>query len=242
MTTAGIYLISNTVTGRVYVGSSRNISRRFGEHRTRLTRGVHINSKLQASWNKHGNAAFEFSIIASALDVDHIEELEQHFIDSFDAVSNGYNLSPVAGNTAGWRANDEQRANMSKAAKLRDHTVQIAAMKKAAQGKKRPAHVIEAMKFGRAAKGISEETKAKMSASAKARGCTMSAEGLARVVAGKRAIRKFSDAQQEQMSQMRESGAKLKEIGLAFGIAGETTVHANIKAWRIRFNWEKPFQ
>lgn len=240
MNCAGIYLISNLVTGRVYVGSSRNVARRFGEHKTRLKRGAHINSKLQASWNKHGQSAFEFSIIASVLDVTHIESLEQHFIDSYDAVSSGYNLSPVAGNTAGWRANDEQRANMSRAAKLRDHSVQVAAMANATKGRKRPAHVIEAMQLGRKAKGLSDESRERMSASAKARGCTMSADGLARAIAGKRAKRKLSDDQQGEMSAMRERGATLKEIGDAFGITAETTVHANIKAWRARTNWAKP--
>lgn len=57
MSNAGIYMIVNKVNGKRYVGSSRNCHRRKSEHLSRLRRNAHINSKLQAAWNKYGITA-----------------------------------------------------------------------------------------------------------------------------------------------------------------------------------------
>jgi group I intron endonuclease len=167
---SGIYAICNKVTGKVYLGSSGDCVRRYREHSSRLARGVHVNAKLQASWNKHGAEAFEFTMVFTVLDVGDLEGVEQQFLDEHDVVATGYNLAPVAGRTTGWKATPETRARMSAAAKLRDHSVQVAAMAKATRGKKRPQYVLDAMLAGLLAKGVTPETKAKMSASAVARG------------------------------------------------------------------------
>jgi GIY-YIG catalytic domain len=58
----GIYLITNTATGSVYVGQSRHIGLRWGHHRHCLAHGTHNNTHLQRAWDKYGSAAFVFSI------------------------------------------------------------------------------------------------------------------------------------------------------------------------------------
>lgn len=212
MTRAGIYRILNTKTGRFYVGSSRDCRRRFSEHKSRLTRGVHCNSKLQASWNKHGHENFKFEQIASVIDIAFIEELEQQFINDTDCVNSGYNLAPTAGNTAGWRANDETRARMSKAAKARDHSVQVAAMAAASKGKRRPEYVIEAMQAGRRANPIGIAGRLKMSISATARS-------------------RYSQEDRKRMSEMRDAGKTWRDIGIAFGV-GHGPVMAYVRQWK----------
>lgn len=195
----GIYAIRNLNNGKIYVGSSVDCLRRFSEHRTRLVRGVHINAKLQSAWNKHGDAAFEFVVIASVLRATELASVEQLFLDELDVVRSGYNLSPTAGNTLGWKASEETRRRMSEAAKRRDHSVQVLAMAKATRGKKRPQHVLDAMLASRLGSVASEETREKQSASARARS-------------------RYSQDDRKAMYEMRKSGATWREIGKSFGV------------------------
>lgn len=212
MKQAGIYLIRNANTGRVYVGSSRDCGRRFSEHKSRLIRGVHCNAKLQASWNKHGSASFCFEVIASVLDVSFIEQLEQQFLDELDCVKSGYNLAPTAGNTAGWRASDETRVRMSRAAKARDNSAQVVAMAAATRGKRRPKYVIDAMQAGRLSKPLSDAARMQMSRSAIARS-------------------RYGQDDRRRMSEMRDGGKTWREIGAAFGV-GHGPVMLYVQQWR----------
>ena len=46
---SGIYQITNTVNGRVYVGSAVNISDRWYRHKLHLRNGAHLSASLKAS-------------------------------------------------------------------------------------------------------------------------------------------------------------------------------------------------
>lgn len=230
--TCGIYFIVNKVNGKLYIGSSRDCERRKSEHFSRLRRGAHINKRLQSAWDKYGEANFEFTVIFTVLDQSALESVEQCFLDEHKVVEVGYNFAPTAGNTAGWKASEETRCRMSEAAQRRDHSIQVEAMAEATRGKKRPAHVIEAMAAGRKATPLSAESRRRMSESAKARGNHVSPEGRARAIAARKAQAILSDAQREQMDEMRARGMTLKEIGSIFGLKAESTVYANIKRWR----------
>lgn len=60
---SGIYYINKLGTGKYYVGKSFDMEQRLYNHRNSLNRGVHFSKKLQNSWTKHGEAAFEFGIL-----------------------------------------------------------------------------------------------------------------------------------------------------------------------------------
>lgn len=62
MKRCGIYKIINLVTNKIYVGSSINIGKRWRDHKWHLKEGIHHNSHLQSSYNKHGLNNFMFSI------------------------------------------------------------------------------------------------------------------------------------------------------------------------------------
>ena len=78
---SGIYCIENTQNGHRYIGSSGNITQRFGDHKSSLKRGRHVNKHLQSAWNKYGADAFKFSVIEYC-DVDQLAVREQFYIDS----------------------------------------------------------------------------------------------------------------------------------------------------------------
>lgn len=64
LTQPGVYMLLNLQTDARYVGSAaRSLSLRKAEHLYRLRRGDHRNAHLQASWNKHGEAAFVFVVL-----------------------------------------------------------------------------------------------------------------------------------------------------------------------------------
>jgi group I intron endonuclease len=60
---SGIYKIVNTKNGKFYLGSSKNIKRRWYIHKSALKHNRHHCIHLQRSWNKHGGQNFSFEII-----------------------------------------------------------------------------------------------------------------------------------------------------------------------------------
>lgn len=60
----GLYEIRNLIAGKRYIGSSKNLTGRLSTHRKQLRRGIHPNHMLQGAWNKYGEAAFAFCVVA----------------------------------------------------------------------------------------------------------------------------------------------------------------------------------
>lgn len=76
----GIYYIRNTANGKVYVGSSVNITRRWTHHKTVLKGGTHKNSELQADYDRQGLDAFEFGILEEIEEKADLEAREVYWI------------------------------------------------------------------------------------------------------------------------------------------------------------------
>ena len=60
---AGVYLISNNVNGKCYVGSTIHLDQRRKQHFSRLAHNKHVNKHLQNAYNKYGREAFEFEVL-----------------------------------------------------------------------------------------------------------------------------------------------------------------------------------
>ena len=93
----GVYRITNTINGKVYLGSSTDPKERFRDHRARLNGGGHDNPHLQNSWRKYGAEAFRFEIVERCAP-EMLEERETHWIMELGSHNdeNGYNWSPWA--------------------------------------------------------------------------------------------------------------------------------------------------
>ena len=95
----GIYKITNKVNGKVYIGESLDLERRWKEHLLELGSKQHINLKLQKDYNIYGYEAFEFEILAT-LDknissyVDKFINIiyEDIFIREYNSIKEGYNI------------------------------------------------------------------------------------------------------------------------------------------------------
>lgn len=116
----GIYCIENKVNKRFYIGSTENFNVRFYKHKYHLNRKDHLNALLQNAWNKWGEQSFEFNILEVINNKESLLKREQHYLDIIAEaqlyiqkgdgkfVTECYNLSPTAGRTSGWKANDQQ--------------------------------------------------------------------------------------------------------------------------------------
>lgn len=115
MTLCGIYQIRNTINGHRYIGQSVDILGRLMHHRAQMSLGNGRNPRLQAAWNKYGEAAFEFSVLA-ALDPPvmkrELTDLEQDYVDFFWPE---YNICrECVESQLGTKRNPEQRARMAR--------------------------------------------------------------------------------------------------------------------------------
>ena len=111
MSISGIYKITNTMNGRVYIGQSCSIENRIAAHRRYLVRGAHDNTRLQRAWNKYGAESFTFEILEVVNDNEDLTSREQFWIDTFNASgAGGYNMCPAAGSCKGYRHTKESIA------------------------------------------------------------------------------------------------------------------------------------
>lgn len=78
---SGVYIITNAVSGKRYVGSSKNIYDRLHQHIHLLDNNTGHNIHFQNSWNKHGRNSFVFGVLEICEPEDRFIK-EQHYIDS----------------------------------------------------------------------------------------------------------------------------------------------------------------
>jgi group I intron endonuclease len=126
MKVQGIYVIRNTISGRIYVGSARCIDNRWATHRHSLANGKHHSRLLQRSWTKHGPSAFSFEVLEVVQDASELLAREQHWIDALSAFDpsweRGFNGYPIAGSPRGHKISPELRAKLSALRKGRKKT------------------------------------------------------------------------------------------------------------------------
>lgn len=96
MNNIGIYKIQNNVNGKIYIGSSKNMKIRKGQHFSELKNGYHVNPYLQHSWDKYGKESFSFIIIENCKEEDLLTR-EQFYINKYyDNQQKCFNLNPKA--------------------------------------------------------------------------------------------------------------------------------------------------
>lgn len=111
---AGVYLISNNVNGKCYVGSTIHLDQRRREHFSKLANNKHINAHLQNAYNKYGREAFDFEVLETIDIDDNIKDKllkrEQFWIDNLKPE---YNILLVAGSNLGYHHTEETKKKIS---------------------------------------------------------------------------------------------------------------------------------
>jgi len=92
--TMGIYEIKNLKNKKVYIGQSKNIEKRFLNHKKLLRDGSHYNAHLQNSFNLHGEEYFFFHILEEIDNPILLNEAENKWIGYYDSFAgvDGYNI------------------------------------------------------------------------------------------------------------------------------------------------------
>ena len=89
------------VNSKKYIGLSRDIYRRWIEHRSELNRRNHINKYLQSAWDIYGEDSFKFYIV-ELCSPDDLSDKECYYIKQYHTLSHedGYNLTTGGENTS----------------------------------------------------------------------------------------------------------------------------------------------
>ena len=103
MSCSGIYKITCSGNGKLYVGSSADIKRRWREHTWALKSNRHFNKQLQRCWTKYGSISFSFDVLEEVDDVRKLSVREQFWIEALSALdkNTGMNVVPAYGSCLG---------------------------------------------------------------------------------------------------------------------------------------------
>ena len=144
-----IYVITNNLNGKQYVGQTIDLTKRLSAHRKAGKPG--IGKAIQ----KYGWRNFSVEVIEECENRDELNEREIFWIAKLNTKApNGYNLTEGGDGNCGYVASEETRKKLSAAGRRRQVTAET--RKKLSESQK--------------GKIISEETRAKMSAVMKAKG------------------------------------------------------------------------
>lgn len=125
---SGIYIITNLINNKYYIGSTSDFKSGCRSHRTLLKNNLHFNSHLQAAWNKYGEENFSFDCLEEVLlsnfqtNEEFIEVLnkrEEFYITSMNATDNkcGYNARKECNTNLGLKWPEESRKRFSESKK-----------------------------------------------------------------------------------------------------------------------------
>jgi len=102
----GLYSITHKETGKMYIGQSNHLRRRFARHKRDAMKNPECNGYISRAIAKHGPDAFEFKILVICPFGDYLNDLESNAIASYGTLAPaGYNLS--LGGFGGSQLSDE---------------------------------------------------------------------------------------------------------------------------------------
>lgn len=87
---SAVYKIVNEVTGDFYIGSSRNVKRRWAEHKCPSTWKQHPNNPMYKDIQKYGVDRFRFQILVPIIP-EYLTKVEQEFIEMLNPTYNNNN-------------------------------------------------------------------------------------------------------------------------------------------------------
>ena len=92
MKISGVYKITNTVTNDFYIGSSKDIKRRWNEHKCKSVWKNHPNNPMYHDMKNYGIDKFEFQILEE-VEPGSLKETEQKFIETLKPTYNQMNAN-----------------------------------------------------------------------------------------------------------------------------------------------------
>lgn len=120
-TSGGIYKFTNNINGKIYIGSSINLRKRFSNHLKLLKTNSHHSKSFQNAWNKYKEDNFSFEIIEDVENSYNLLIKEQYYLDNIifaqdyiNKINNkfielSYNINPCSSNRLGTIQSEESK-------------------------------------------------------------------------------------------------------------------------------------
>lgn len=107
---AGIYVITNLINNKIYIGETTNLESRLIEHLRRLLSKRHVNEHLQNAVTLYGIENFKFEILefcecSDTKKREHFWVVHLHALDK----DKGYNIKPTDPNKINLRSHETSR-------------------------------------------------------------------------------------------------------------------------------------
>ena len=83
----GVYRITNIITGDFYIGSSKDIKKRWSNHKIPSTWKQHLNNPMYLDMQKYGVDSFELQILEE-VEIGNLKNKEQQFIETLNPTYN----------------------------------------------------------------------------------------------------------------------------------------------------------
>lgn len=106
----GIYLIKNTVNGKIYVGQSVHVRTRIVQHINAANAGKY-QWRICRAMRKYGIENFEASLL-EVCHVDNLNSREEYWIEKLDSARLGYNIATKAQSNLGIKKTPEQKSRL----------------------------------------------------------------------------------------------------------------------------------
>lgn len=94
MKISAVYRITNTITGDFYIGSSKNVKKRWTAHKAPSRWNEHPNCPMYIDMKKYGVDKFEFQVLAE-VETGRLKEAEQQFIETLKPTYNSCNAKGI---------------------------------------------------------------------------------------------------------------------------------------------------
>lgn len=89
MKISGVYKITNTITNDFYIGSSKDVKKRWVCHKSPSRWKEHSNNSLYLDMQKYGVDKFDFQIL-TIVESEQLKDVEQQFIENLQPTYNNY--------------------------------------------------------------------------------------------------------------------------------------------------------
>lgn len=215
---SGIYTITNTIDGKMYVGRATYLTGRLSTHKSNLLNNKHQNIHLQRAWNKYGAESFLFEVLVEC-EKEHLASEEHYWCNLLNVHNDiyGYNIEPTSPKNIIKRSpetiekmknrkyTDEQREEMRK--RMLGRKVSEETRQKMSQAGKKRIWTEETRKK------ISEANKGRKHSDEMRKKCSERLKGKPGFMTG----RKFTPEQLKRLSEAHK-GQKPTNIGVHIGI------------------------
>ncbi len=107
---AGVYIITNTINNKIYIGETTNLESRLIEHLRKLLYKKHVNEHLQNAVNLYGIDVFSFDVLEFCNSID-TKKREHYWVVHLHALDKlkGYNIKPTDPNKVNLRSEETSK-------------------------------------------------------------------------------------------------------------------------------------